>query len=521
MRGRRRAERRALRRQGQQLRRSDRRPFGYPLYNTDPNNCGGCFAAGNAATAAFKCDYLQNAVTGCHTDASVQPQGTSAGVCYVVACNESATGGYRYRAATCGGSGAPKDGPSGVGCQYACPSWPLRPETCNGADDDCDGCIDEALTPPAICSALGACNTNTDCTTPCTAGTCQTATGVTQACGGSRFTPSCTGATGWVCDYRGDSVVDADPTTGGLAATESKCDQRDNNCNNIVDTDGFGLVSYTSPVACTDTQLGLCRRSGTYVCGTPGAPAAPSCLLTSPVVAAATEVCDGLDNDCDGLVDETKANPGTASYVVEDMVQLTRPDPADVNLTLTYWMYRYEATRPDATSLAVGVSTARACGKALARPWSTVTQVEAQAACTAAGLRLCNEEEWIRGCAGAAGNDFPYGNVYDGNRCNGRDWNPACGGADDFEQAQPTGTPYGCPLPGSSQCASADGLVDMSGNVKEWTSTLASNGTSYVVHGGAYDNVEDGLSCGFDFVALPPTTKLATVGFRCCADVAP
>jgi hypothetical protein len=359
------------------------------------------------------------------------------------------------------------------------------------------------------------------------AGTCPTISGGTQACGGSRFLPTCGGSSGWSCNYSKDrngvaeTVVEFDGS-GALAGAETKCDQRDNNCNNVVDSDGFALISYTSPVACGDTQLGICHRTGVNICGTPGNPQPVTCNLTSPVVAPGTEVCDGKDNDCDGSIDEAKATPGTnPSYVVEAMVQLTRPDPANPGSNLTFYIDEYEASHPDATASAVGVSTARACGKPSVLPWATVTQTQAAAACAAAGLRLCNELEWIRGCAGTAGNQFPYGNVYQPNACNGRDWNPTCGPPDAFEQVQPTATPYGCPLPGTTACVSADGLVDMSGNVKEWTSTLASNGTSYLVHGGAYDNVEEGLTCGFDFVSLPPATLLDTVGFRCCSDTAP
>jgi len=31
------------------------------------------------------------------------------------------------------------------GCEYACPVVPPQPETCNGADDNCDGHVDEGI----------------------------------------------------------------------------------------------------------------------------------------------------------------------------------------------------------------------------------------------------------------------------------------------------------------------------------------------------------------------------------------
>ena len=45
---------------------------------------------------------------------------------------------------------------------------------------------------------------------------------------------------------------------------------------------------------------------------------------------------------CDGLRDETQASPGTnPSYVVEPMIEVTQGGP-------DFWMYVYEASRPDA-----------------------------------------------------------------------------------------------------------------------------------------------------------------------------
>jgi formylglycine-generating enzyme required for sulfatase activity len=154
-------------------------------------------------------------------------------------------------------------------------------------------------------------------------------------------------------------------------------------------------------------------------------------------------------------------------------------------------------------------------------PWVNVTYAEADAACAAAGYRLCTEQEWQEACEGAANNLYPYGMGYDPNACNGADYDPDCVSPDD-DDAQPTATAYGCPPPGSSACISDYGVLDLSGNVKEWTSTqVGSMPATYRVRGGAYDNVASSLTCDFDFLSNEPAFFNKNLGFRCCSDVGP
>jgi len=228
-----------------------------------------------------------------------------------------------------------------------------------------------------------------------------------------------------------------------------------------------------------------------------------TCAITQPGAAATDERCNGKDDDCDGEIDNDAA---------DDLVHVQSG-------ALDFWMYMYEASRPDATATKRGTSAVRACSQAGVQPWSLVTWTEAQAACTAAGKRLCTEAEWMAACMGVAKTAYPYGASYDPQACNGNDNDPDCTGADD-DLAQPTGKAHGCPAPASSRCVSSWGgaglIFDLSGNVREWTQEQV--GEFRRIRGGAFDNVGTALSCAFDFWAQEEASYNENLGFRCCAN---
>jgi hypothetical protein len=60
---------------------------------------------------------------------------------------------------------------------------------------------------------------------------------------------------------------------------------------------------------------------------------------------------------------------------------------------------KFEASRPDATATSQGTTSARVCSKTGVRPWTSVKQPEAEAACVSIGARLCTEQEWHRACS--------------------------------------------------------------------------------------------------------------------------
>ena len=132
-------------------------------------------------------------------------------------------------------------------------------ETCNAIDDDCDGTADEGTGLGDACSVgIGACAAN--------------------------------GAQ--ICGPNGGVICDAQAGEGRA----EQCNGIDDDCDGNTD-EGLGLGD-----AC-DVGVGACNREGSLRC-------APNGQVECSVVAGAPapEACDGLDNDCDNQTDE--GNPG-------------------------------------------------------------------------------------------------------------------------------------------------------------------------------------------------------------------
>jgi alpha-tubulin suppressor-like RCC1 family protein len=186
-------------------------------------------------------------------------------------CNGKVDDGYVSVATTCAmGACAAMGSTSCVGgvvkdsCVGSVPA--ANDRTCDGRDDDCDGRIDEEYVPAATACGVGACG----------------AVGVTSCVGGG-IVDSCT------------------PKAPG--SSDTTCNGIDDDCNGDVD-DGYVSVS-------TNCGTGACKSTGVTDC-VAGA-VVDSCHAGTN--APSDPTCDGVDDDCDGKVDENYAPTPTTCGV--------------------------------------------------------------------------------------------------------------------------------------------------------------------------------------------------------------
>jgi hypothetical protein len=164
-------------------------------------------------------------------------------------------------------------------------SYTGAPETCDGADNDCDGVIDNNTGDTYFADADG--------------------DGYGDPLSPERF---CEAAEGYVddntdCDDEDDAVH---------PGADETCNNADDDCNGVTDDDavdatvvyidydgdGAGSEAFTLPV-CGESPEGWVATATD--CDDTNASALPG----------GSEVCDGVDNDCDGEIDEGAAAPSS------------------------------------------------------------------------------------------------------------------------------------------------------------------------------------------------------------------
>jgi len=241
----------------------------------DGISCQGCVPV---CSPAANCDVCNGVDEDCDTqldeDAVAGPCGVDTGQC------QSGTTACVAGQTVCNGS------------------IPAVPEVCNGADDDCDG-VDDGFTEPCYPADAG-CDLSTGaCTGQCRIGVHTCSMGSFDACAGARV-PS---------PEIGCNLVDEDcdgfalPTGG----SPEQCNGLDDDCDGVAD-DG---------VASTDPDLGLpCGPPVDAGCGLQGT---VRCVGGAEVCGGATgpplEICNGLDDDCDGVADDSVTCGGNAECV--------------------------------------------------------------------------------------------------------------------------------------------------------------------------------------------------------------
>jgi MYXO-CTERM domain-containing protein len=153
-------------------------------------------------------------------------------------------------------------------------------EVCNGIDDNCNGLIDEGVS--NMCTVAMPNNPNDPdnllgtAARHCAIETCNC---IDDDCDGTvdeGFPPN---ACGQPC---------------GCALPPERCDGLDNDCDGDID-EGFMVGA-----SCMNNGVGICARGGILACRADGS----GTFCDAPTVPPQTEVCNNLDDDCDGMIDE-------------------------------------------------------------------------------------------------------------------------------------------------------------------------------------------------------------------------
>jgi MYXO-CTERM domain-containing protein len=217
----------------------------------------GCVAA-VTPTTEIACDGLDNDCNGQLDENNPEP---------VAGCYPAGIAGCDVASGLCIGEcalGHPACAANRMGLTCAGAQTPV-PELCNGKDDDCDGLTDEDF------PTLGQ---------PCNQQSCQ-------------------GAGQIVCNASGASV---ECTVSAAGPSPEVCDGRDNDCDGLIDEEpGTGEPAMPGVGVPCGSNVGQCR-SGLSTCS--------AGKIVCSAVGPTAEICDGLDNDCNGSIDDGLQPPG-------------------------------------------------------------------------------------------------------------------------------------------------------------------------------------------------------------------
>jgi RHS repeat-associated protein len=231
-------------------------------------------------------------------------------------CNGQIDEGYTPVATSCGvgaciraGTSSCVNGTVQSNCTQGAPA--ASDATCDGVDDNCNGAKDEAYVGASTACGVGACSrtgtsscvngvVQSNCTAGAPAASDATCDGIDDNCNGTKdeaYVGVSTTCGVGACSRMGTSscvsgVVQNNCTPGAAAPSDATCDGIDDNCNATKD-EGYVGVSTTCGVgACSRTGTSSCVNGAVQNNCTPGA-AAPS-----------DATCDGIDDNCNGQIDE-------------------------------------------------------------------------------------------------------------------------------------------------------------------------------------------------------------------------
>ncbi|MBL8603385.1 MAG: hypothetical protein JNK72_15780 [Myxococcales bacterium] len=191
----------------------------------------------------------------------------------------------------------------------------IRPgatEVCNNVDDNCSGAIDEGNPGGGVGCATGQAGRCAAGTTACTGGTIvcnrnlapttETCNNVDDNCNGSVDEGNPGGGGYCGTGQAGRCAAGTITCSGGgyicvrnLAPIAEACNNVDDNCNGAIDDGNPG-----GGVGCSTGQAGRCA-AGTTACSGGG-------IVCNRNLGPVAEVCNGVDDDCDGTIDDGVLN---------------------------------------------------------------------------------------------------------------------------------------------------------------------------------------------------------------------
>lgn len=155
-------------------------------------------------------------------------------------------------------------------------------------------------------------------------------------------------------------------------------------------------------------------------------------------------------------------------------------------------------------------------------PLVVVTFSEAQAFCKQEQKRLCSENEWTFACEGEAAQPYPHGFERDPAKCNISVLGPGPT-KDMFSPRTTRATARGIDLSWRGKrsgelpgCVSPFGVMDLTGNVDEWTTNARKHGRAMIMKGGHWGPARQ--RCRPATRGHGPFYLRYDQGFRCCAD---
>ncbi|MDB4976991.1 MAG: symbB, partial [Myxococcaceae bacterium] len=273
-----------------------------------------------------------------------------------------------------------------AGLELACmPGLPRSSSdtTCDGVDDDCSGASDEDYVVVAQCG-VGYCRT-TSVASRCSAG-------VETAC----------------------------KAGSARSATDATCDGVDDDCSGAVDEDY--VVNSTCGVGyCrTNNTPSKCRAGVQTLCA-PAAPRAPNDVTP-----------DGVDDDCDGQVDEDACVPRTDTYAYRAAVYAFTPPAGCTKATVKLWGGAGASGSNDGGSWGVGITGGQGGAGGFAQTVLTVGASSMLQLYVGQGGQGCGAASTsfatYRGGAGGNGNGTDGSAGANGSVAGGNGGNPGSGG---------------------------------------------------------------------------------------------